>query len=157
MDKKDEWKTYKNFWVSPETKYTDGWYFQRSDNKYEEKDWSSNTCVWNSQCNQTGGVKDAKPWKSCCAKYPDNNNKKCMLKTEAAKEVVLGPVKFTPACLPEETTTATTSASKVVPTNAGDDIAAGKIAKAAEQLKSWETTLKSDAQTKAKYSTMTAE
>lgn len=54
---------------------------------------------------------------------------------------------FTPSCLPDSTA----KSKDPVPENAGDDIAAGKIAAAAESLKSWEKTLEDDRKKKDGY------
>ena len=59
-----------------------------------------------------------------------------------------GPATFTPTCTPE-------SEEDAVPENAQDDIAAGALAEASEELTKFFNAQKEDAQAKAGYDDMT--
>lgn len=122
--------------ISPRFNYFDGWFIKATsgDNtgKWEEVDKpTDNRCFLDLQCNAD----------ACCAHYPNDKNRRCILKTEHNKEITVGPTKITPTCptLPIEGGDDTTGGDSTdpVPENAKDDIAAGALSKANEELDTW--------------------
>lgn len=135
--------------VSPRYNYQDGYFVKITlDNASglgaEDEDvgkWmeidkpADNRCFLDLQC----------PSDSCCGFWPDSNNRRCMLRTLDKVSQTVGPVTFSPTCLkPDE---------NVVPENAQDDISAGALAEANEELDSWRNNLLADAKEAAGYDT----
>lgn len=67
-----------------------------------------------------------------------------MVKTLDKVSTTVGPVTFTPSCT-------NITADDVTPENAQDDIAAGALAEANEEIEKWANNLKADAKTAAGY------
>lgn len=130
------WDGVDNIWVSSRFNHQDGWWIKEADDaaenagKWVENDKAlDNRCFLDIQCPTTSDGE------RCCAKYPDTNNRRCILKTGHAVSITVGPVTFAPSC--ESLETAPDDEEVDEPTNAGDDIAAGALAEATEALTSY--------------------
>jgi len=135
--------------VSSRYNYQDGWFVKiTADNasalgaedtdvgKWIEKDKiADNRCFLDLQC----------PSDSCCGNWPDSNNRRCMERALDKVSQTVGPVTFSPTCPVAD--------GDVVPENAQDDISAGALAEANEELDSWRANLLSDAKEAAGYDT----
>lgn len=129
-----------NLLISPSFNYQDGWWTIKDD-KYVEVDKSAdNRCYLDGQCDAN----------ECCGSWPDNNNRRCMLRELRNKVQTLGPAFFTPDCM-------TPLDEDVVPENAQDDISKGALSEASEELTKFFNAQKDDAKTKAGYDDLTAD
>jgi len=87
------WDGIENIWVSPKFQYQDGWWTLNSSGSWVETDKAENPrCFVNRQCGDT----------ECCMTWPDDNNRRCALKTYDNQPFTTGPVTFTPSCTAEE-------------------------------------------------------
>lgn len=131
-------------WISPKFNYQDGWHIENADGKFVETDKpADNRCFLDVQCPN-----------SCCAYWPDSNNRRCMPSLDMNKKpTTVGPVTFSPLCFNLENE----AGEEVAPENAGDDIAKGALAEAAEAIGKFYESQLTDAKTNAGYDDMTAE
>jgi len=82
--------------------------------------------------------------------YPDANNRRCISKTIDKKVKSAGPINFTPNCI-------SVKAEDAVPENAQDDIAAGALTEAQEELTKFTNSQLADAKAAAGFSEMDAD
>lgn len=155
------WDGHQDMIVSSRYNYQDGWFIKLTADNYDDlkgiltedsageltvqrdvglwKEFDKaqdNRCFLDIQC----------PSDSCCGAYPDTNNKRCMLRSGDKVMITVGPASFSPTC-------PNNSAEDAIPENAQDDISAGALAEANEELDAWRLNLKSDAKTAAGYDT----
>jgi len=117
-----KWDAAATMWVSPQSRFQDGWYIKEEDGKWTVKDKiRDNHCGFHFQCDApfyNDGVE------RCCGKWPDTNNQRCMEKSKAGVLQEVGPVKFTPSCIVE-----------AEPEDAAKKEAEAALAEASEELK----------------------
>jgi len=98
----------------------------------------------------------------CCSFYPNDKNRRCILKTDHWKSINVGPVTIEPHCPTlgakpgtSDTSTDTTTTDPVTPENAKDDIAKGALSKAKEEIEKWEANKLADAKKNENYDSIT--
>lgn len=138
------WTAVKNMKVPSLDNFQTGWWIRGSDvgsaaAVYTETDKPVvNKCADNSGCT-TG---------ECCANWPDSNNKRCIASAKGGVKQTLAPFKdFTPTCI---------AAGGGAPVSAADDLKNQALAKAAQSLVDYETTLKDAWKLKTGYAGKTA-
>jgi len=117
----------------------------------EPTDWAEtdkpqyNKCFLDVQCNAGQG--------SCCALYPDTNNRRCITNDLHNTSVTVGPITFTPSCptLATPSTGTETGGEEEPPESAIDDIAEQALAEASEALTTFKESLFTQAKEAAGY------
>lgn len=141
------WSAIANLWVSPKFRYQDGWWEENSAGKFVETDKKADTrCYVNRQCKDIAN--------GCCMEWPDKNNTRCKDSALAGKSQTQGLVTFTPTCRVDATPSP--GGTTVKPENAKQDLAAGALAAAKENLGKFYDNILKDKKTAEGYATMDA-